>query len=180
MWTLKKKIYYALYVIFAKNLPLSRRLRAAQWIRGFFAKKILKSAGKGINVEKGAFFNGGVTLGNYSGIGVNCEMNASATQGGGEIIIGDHVMMGPECVIYTSFHLHDRTDIPMDQQGATKAKDVIIGNDVWIGRRVIIMPGVTIGNGCIIGAGAIVTKSIPEYTVAAGVPAKVIKNRKAL
>lgn len=53
----------------------------------------------------------------------------------------------------------------------------IIGNDVWIGRRVIIIGGVTIGDGAIIGAGAIVTKDIPPYSIAAGVPAKVLKFR---
>lgn len=52
-----------------------------------------------------------------------------------------------------------------------------IGNDVWIGRRAIIMPGVSIGDGCIIGAGAVVTKDVPPFSVAGGVPAKVIKSR---
>ncbi len=56
-------------------------------------------------------------------------------------------------------------------------KRVVIGNDVWIGSRVIIMGGVTIGDGAIIGAGAIVTKNIPPYAIAVGVPAKVVKYR---
>nr|WP_143033346.1 DapH/DapD/GlmU-related protein [Prevotellamassilia timonensis] len=54
---------------------------------------------------------------------------------------------------------------------------VIIEDDCWIGFNVIILPGVTIGKGSIIGAGAVVTKSIPPYSVAGGVPAKVIKSR---
>ncbi len=178
MWDLKKKICYVLYIVFAKNLPLSRRFKFAKHARNFFAKRILKSAGREINIEKGAFFTPGVSLGDYSGIGVNCELNASSVCGEGEIIIGDHVMMGPECVIYTTSHIFDRTDIPMMEQGSTAGRNVVIGNDVWIGRRVIIMPGVEIGDGCVIGAGAVVTKSIPAYTVAGGVPAKVIKDRK--
>lgn len=56
-------------------------------------------------------------------------------------------------------------------------KRVKIGNDVWIGTRVIIMGGVKIGNGAIIGAGSIVTKDLPDYSIAVGVPAKVIKYR---
>lgn len=56
-------------------------------------------------------------------------------------------------------------------------KPVTIGNDVWIGTRVIIMGGVKIGNGAVIGAGAIVTKDVPDYAIAVGVPAKVVKYR---
>lgn len=54
---------------------------------------------------------------------------------------------------------------------------VIIKNDVWIGANSVIMPGITIGNGAIIGAGAVVTKSVPDYAIVAGVPAKIIKYR---
>ena len=86
-------------------------------------------------------------------------------------------MMGPEVVIYTSGHKHDRLDIPMIEQGSSETYPVIIGNDVWIGRRAIIMPGVTIGDGVIIGAGAVVTKNVEPYVVVAGVPAKVVKKR---
>lgn len=52
-----------------------------------------------------------------------------------------------------------------------------IGNDVWIGANVVILDGVKIGNGVIIGAGAVVTKDLPDYAIAVGVPAKVIKYR---
>jgi acetyltransferase-like isoleucine patch superfamily enzyme len=56
-------------------------------------------------------------------------------------------------------------------------KDVIIGNDVWIGIGVRIMPGTSIGDGCVIGANALVTKSMPDYSICGGVPAKVIRKR---
>jgi acetyltransferase-like isoleucine patch superfamily enzyme len=54
---------------------------------------------------------------------------------------------------------------------------VVIGNDVWIGANAVILPGVTLGNGSVIAAGAIVTRSVPDYAVVAGVPAKVIRYR---
>lgn len=53
----------------------------------------------------------------------------------------------------------------------------VIGHDVWIGHAAIIMPGVTIGNGAIVGSGAVVTKDLPPYSIAVGVPAKIIKYR---
>jgi len=63
------------------------------------------------------------------------------------------------------------------QAGSTTNGDVVIGNDVWIGHRVTIMSGVTIHDGAVIGANATVTKDVPPYHIAAGVPAKVINKR---
>ena len=171
MWTVWKKMWFFLYQIFASWLPQSSHCPPAKWFRRFFARRILTSCGKKANIEKGARFTPGIALGDRSGIGIRCELT-------GPIKIGNDVMMGPEVIIYTSGHKFDRTDIPMMDQGATDTKPVTIGNDVWIGRRVIIMPGVTVGDGSILGAGAVVTKNIPPYSVAGGVPARVLKTRK--
>ena len=61
------------------------------------------------------------------------------------------------------------------RDGVEYAKPVVIGNDCWIGGNTTIMPGVTIGKGCTIGAGSVVTKSIPDFSVAIGSPARVVK-----
>lgn len=170
MWTIRKKICFLLYKLTASWLPASRRSRFAKWLRRFWAKRVVESCGKNVNIERNAFFTAGLSIGDNSGIGIDCEIN-------GCVKIGNDVMMGPEVVIYTSGHKFERTDIPMWQQGSTEVRPVRIGNDVWIGRRVIIMPGVTVGDGAIIGAGAIVTKDVPAYCIVGGVPAKVIKRR---
>lgn len=154
-------------------MPESRRLSLAKKIRGFFSKKIVAYQGEHINIEKKAAFTPELKIGDWSGIGVNCEVN-------GPVTIGKYVMMGPEVVIYTSGHNFERTDIPMQQQGSSETKPVVIEDDVWIGRRAIIMPGVHIGKGCVIGAGAIVTKDVPDYCVVGGVPAKILKRRTEL
>lgn len=86
-------------------------------------------------------------------------------------------MMGPNVIIYTQNHRTDRTDIPMREQGMCEIKPVTIEDDVWLGARVCILPGVTIGKGSIIGACAVVSKSIPPYSLAVGNPAKVVKTR---
>ena len=169
MWTIKSKLCFVLYKMTAAWLPISQRSKFAKKIRGFWGKRIAK-CGKDVNIERHAVFTPGLTLGDRSGVGIDCEVY-------GPVTIGKDVMMGPEVVIYTSGHCFDRTDISMMEQGSTDPEPVTIGNDVWIGRRVMIMPGVTIGDGCVIGAGAVVTKDIPPYSVAGGVPAKVIKNR---
>jgi acetyltransferase-like isoleucine patch superfamily enzyme len=90
------------------------------------------------------------------------------------ITIGDNVHITAGCAFIT----HDggtlilRKEVPDLELTAP----ITVGNDVYIGVRTLIMPGVTIGNRCIIGAGSIVTRSIPDNSVAAGVPARVIKS----
>ncbi len=170
MWTTKKKILFVFYKMTAQWLPISQRSSLGKKVRCFWAKRIAGSFGKNVNIERGAVFGPLLEIGDNSGVGINCELY-------GPVKIGKNVMMGPEVIIYTSGHRHDRTDIPMIEQGNDETKPVTIGDDVWIGRRVIILPGVTIGDGCVIGAGAVVTKDIPPYSVACGVPARVVKSR---
>lgn len=57
-------------------------------------------------------------------------------------------------------------------------KDIIVGNDVWLGANSVILAGTTIGDGTIVAAGAVVTKDLPPYVIAAGIPARPIKARK--
>jgi maltose O-acetyltransferase len=165
-----------LYYAFLAHLPSSAgrnpMKRAIRVLRTAVAKCCLSKCGRNVNIEKGADFGSGagITIGDNSGIGVNCRVR-------GPLSIGDNVMMGPDCVVLTNTHNFDRVDVPMIEQGLS-SKCVEIGNDVWIGTRVIILPGVKIGDGVIVAAGAVVTKSVPDYAVVGGVPAKVIKYRK--
>ena len=111
-------------------------------------------------------------IGNNVGINHYCFIGVR-----GNITIGDNVIFGPRVNIFSENHNFDRLDISIKNQGVTK-EDTIIGNDVWIGASVSIMPGVKVGNGCVIAAGSVVTKDIVDFSVVAGVPAKIIKNRK--
>lgn len=171
----KEKLYIILYTLFGKNLPVSYRLKLAKKIRYFFGEKILGGIGVDVNIEKGANFNSNCFIDDYSGIGVNCELNANP---GGAIKIGKRVLMGPEVIIYTRNHSTKRIDISIQEQGYDDPKQVIIEDDVWICRRVIILPGVKIGKGSVLGAGAVISKDIPPYSVAVGNPAKIIKDRR--
>ena len=86
-------------------------------------------------------------------------------------------MFGPFVSIYAATH---ETEVQSRRDNIEFAREVTIGDDCWIGGNVIILPGVTIGKGCTIGAGSVVTKDIPEYSVAIGSPAKVVKKVKPI
>jgi acetyltransferase-like isoleucine patch superfamily enzyme len=116
-----------------------------------------------------------IRTGDDVSIGPHCHVRAGLCP----IEIDSHVTIGTHSVIISGSPGYSRLDIPMKSQvGSTQG--ITIGNDVWIGVGVRITDGVKIGNGCVIGAGAVVNRDIPDYAIAAGVPAKVIKNRKQL
>lgn len=87
--------------------------------------------------------------------------------------IGNYCMIGPNVLISTVGH---PLSPKMRRAKMAQAKPISIGNDVWIGGNCTILPGVTIGNNVIIAAGAVVAKDIPDNCIAAGVPAKKIKD----
>jgi len=115
-----------------------------------------------------------IQIGRNTHIGEHCYLWAGDSTG--RIIIGDNVSLAPE-VFITASDYQFKAGVPFRQQPKCE-KDVILGNDIWLGARVIVTAGVTIGDGAIVGAGAVVTKDIPAGSIAVGVPAKVIGQRK--
>lgn len=89
-----------------------------------------------------------------------------------KVRFGDNVFVAPNCAFYTAGH---PLDFNTRNQGLEYAKPIEVGNNVWIGGNVVVLPGVKIGNNCVIGAGSVVTKDIPDNSVAVGNPCKVIK-----
>lgn len=112
-------------------------------------------------------------------IGDNCAIGRfSHITAVNKIVIGNNLLTGGFVLItdnshghldYDSLHVHPLKR-PIESKG-----EVIIGNNVWIGDKATILPGVHIGDGCIIAANSVVTHDVPSYSIAAGVPAKVIK-----
>ena len=174
MGKIKSAISRIFYMSIASKLPSTDFIIGPTlWkkIRGCAVRGFVEYAGKNINIERNVRLTSKLSIDDESGIGKNSVVN-------GPITIGKNVMIGAELIVLTRNHCTKRTDIPMQYQGFTEPEAVRIGNDVWIGHRVIILPGVHIGNGCIIGAGAVVSKDIPDYSIAVGVPAQVKKIRQ--
>ena len=100
---------------------------------------------------------------------------ADNTEGGAGITIEDDVLIGSGVHIYVDKHNFDNTEKPIIDQGHHQSEGVILKKGAWVGAGSIILPGVTIGENAVIGAGSVVTRSVPAKVVAAGNPAKVIR-----
>ncbi len=162
------------------RFPTARLVRFPIYIRGRHAMQFGARLTTGRRVRLDAFpIETGRTvlvIGNY------VQLNDSVHIGAAELVeIGDHTLIASRVFITDHSHgVYDRHDIgsrpeviPLERP--IVAKPVLIGRNVWLGEQVCILPGVTIGDGAVIGAGSVVTRDIPARCVAAGNPARVIR-----
>jgi maltose O-acetyltransferase len=170
------KIYYAndkeLIAERLRAKKLLHRLNITEYIFNGNARNVLHellpNANRKLYVEPPFHCDYGYNI--YSGENVYFNVNCVVLDTM-KITIGDNVFFGPGVHVYTATH-------PLDAEArrtVENSKPVSIGNDCWIGGNTVICPGVTIGNGVTIGAGSVVTKDIPDNTLAVGNPAKVIR-----
>jgi galactoside O-acetyltransferase len=116
--------------------------------------------------------------------GQNIEIGSNFSSNGnvrlyadnGKIVIGNNVLIGPNCVLRSSDHKFSKNEI-IKNQGHIPGK-IIIEDDVWLGANVVVLKDVIIKKGSVIGAGSVVTKSTEMYSINAGVPSKKITERK--
>ncbi len=118
------------------------------------------------------------TYGGWIEIGECCSINPFCMlYGHGGLKIGNKVRIATHTVIIPANHGIDRLDIPIMNQPELR-DGISIGDDVWIGASVCVLDGVHIGQGSVVGAGSVVTQDVPEFSVVAGIPARIIRLRK--
>jgi len=191
-----RNLVYRLIMKFDGSVAIENGVRIA------YASNI--RLGDGVYLDRGVYLHGlpnGITIGDNTflmhhtmlhvfnfrqlpqagiTIGRNCflgEYNVIRGQGG--VTIGNDVYTGPMVKIVAVNHVFDSLDRPIREQGVT-AQGIVIEDDVWLGAGVTVVDGVTVGRGSIIGAGAVVTSDIPPYSIAVGIPAKPVKDRRDL
>lgn len=145
------------------------------WRRFFYRLAGMKiGRGSAIHMQARIFDPNHIIIGEDTIIGEKATLDGRRQIKGskGGIKIGDHVDMASEVMIWTSEH-----DLESETWAAIE-EPVEIGDYAFIGPRVIILPGVKVGKGAVIAAGAVVTKNVPEKTIVAGVPAKIIGERR--
>jgi acetyltransferase-like isoleucine patch superfamily enzyme len=180
-WWIKRRWY-------ERNRRLRRRWRinrhAARggfYIRTPIEGEVLEALDSGrLVVGEGTLFEPGcwLTLGPEARItiGEGCFLNRETMLAALELIeIGDHVMFANGCFVGDADHRYDDPEKPITWQGFTPGGPVKIGSNVWFGVNCVVTGGVEIGDRAVIGANSVVTKDIPAGTIAAGAPAKVIR-----
>ena len=118
---------------------------------------------------------GSIRLSDFSNVSANCSLLSES-----KISVGKHTFLAGQCYLVAGGnHSFDRTDIPIMFQPSVRKGGIAIGEDCWLGASVTVLDGISLDRGCVIGAGAVITKSFPAYSVAAGVPARTIRLRKS-
>ncbi len=137
---------------------------------------------QGITIGEGVFIgrntilsckNGDIIIEDKANLGFNCEVFSAS-----RVRIGKSILMAAYTYLVGGDHLYDRVDIPVLDQGRT-ARGIDVDDNVWLGTHVVVTDGSRIGRDAIIGAGAVVVGEIPEFAIATGIPAKVVRDRRA-
>jgi len=187
----RKKLFRRLFASTGGGLILGRNVTLRH------ARKIL--LGQNVTIDDNCLIDGrgddpGVVLGDQVIINRNCMLQAKV----GAIRIGDRTTFGSNSVIvsmsgvdigksvlaagnvYISAGAYefDKKEVAVMDHAAFSKGPIRIGDNAWLGTGVVILDGVSIGEGAVVGAGAVVTRDIPAYAIAAGIPAKVIKMRE--
>jgi acetyltransferase-like isoleucine patch superfamily enzyme len=117
---------------------------------------------------------GRIELGESVNLGLSCVLLSES-----EVRVGDNCIFAAHCYLVAGGnHDFSRVDVPIIQQPSLSRGGIRIEPNVWLGARVTVLDGVTIGHDSVVGAGAVVTRDLPPYSVAVGVPARVARMRK--
>ena len=116
--------------------------------------------------------NGDILIDDEANIGFNCEIFSAS-----QVRVGKRVLMAAYTYLVGGDHVHHRVDVPVLYQGRT-AMGIEVDDNAWLGAHVVVADGSRIGKDAIVGAGAVVIGEIPAFYVAAGVPARILRDRR--
>jgi acetyltransferase-like isoleucine patch superfamily enzyme len=139
-------------------------------LRGALLRPFLGSCGRNLRVGRNVTFYNPSELRLGRDVYIACGTWFMA---GAAIEVGDEVLFGPYCVIVSSEHGREGRSFRF---GKGRTAPIIIGNGCWLAAHVTVTAGVTIGSGCLVAAGAVASSSVPDDTMAGGVPARVIRS----
>jgi acetyltransferase-like isoleucine patch superfamily enzyme len=179
MSTFKHLKFIATYPKIGPDMYFTHWLLFFKPFRLWFQKRKLKHIGKNSEIRPYCIILGtdSVIIGDDVIIPEGTRLIANPEDPSAQIIVEDCVLFGPNVAVYCSTHTFSDVTKPIKDQPFS-SKTTIIGYGSWIGINSIILPGVKIGRNVVIGANSLVNKDIPDYSVAVGCPARVIRNLK--
>ena len=184
----RAKLYFQKWRWYERNSrPLRRArirlhmLRAEAFIRFPIQGNVLEALDDGrLTIGAGTLLEPGcwITIADSGRgeIGEGCFLNMGTMIAAQDrVTIGDHTMFANWCFVSDAAHRYDDPELPVTWQGFTSKGPTTIGSNCWFGVNCVVNTGVTVGDRCVIGANSVVTRDIPPGTVAAGAPAKVVR-----
>jgi len=112
-----------------------------------------------------------ISIGDGTSIAGNCVISAAQS-----VVLKENVLVARNVYISDHIHKYNDTEKPILDQGLEKVSPVLIESGAWLGQNVVVCPGVTIGRGAVIGANSVVILDVPEFSLAVGSPARVVKS----
>ena len=139
------------------------------------------SANRGIDIGSRVFLGrhtllackeGDIVLEDGVNISYQCAVFSASS-----VRIGADTLLAAYCYVVGGGHEFDRTDVPVIRQGRP-SKGIDVGRGVWLGAGAILLDGVSVGHDAVVGAHAVVTQDVPAFAIAAGAPARVVRDRR--
>ncbi|TLS19666.1 MAG: acyltransferase [Betaproteobacteria bacterium] len=158
------------------DIPLTHAMLFSRRLGDWICRKKFKSFGDGSRFRPQAYAvcTSRISVGRNVTIRTGCMFFAGEVDPG-TIVIEDNVLIASGVHIYCDNHEFSDISRPICDQGYRAPRPVLICKGAWIGAKAIILPGVTIGRNAVVGAGSVVVRSIPDFSLAVGNPARVIK-----
>lgn len=164
--SLRAEIHFPSNVIIGKNARIGKCQIIATGEGVVIGESV--SIGEGVILDA---LGGSVSIGDFTSIGP-----LVVVYGQGGLNLGRYNMLAAHSILVASSHIYSSIETPIKLQGTTAA-GIKTGDDVWIGANAVIQDGVLLGRGVIVGSGAVVRANFDDYSVIAGVPAKLISIR---
>lgn len=159
------------------DMPMTHWLLYSNRLGGYLCGRKFAAFGINASVRPGVYAvaTKKIYIGSNVTLRPGTMLHADPRENGAGITIEDKALIGSSVHIYVDTHAFDNPSVPIYDQGFYDSKPVLLKQGCWIGANAVILPGVTIGKNAVVGAGSVVTKSVPDYAVAVGNPARVIK-----
>ena len=174
-------------VIFGRNITLRHPQKISigdnTFIDDYVVLDAKGEANEGIRIGKNVYLGrntilsckeGSIYLDDYCNISANCTLLSET-----EVRLGKYCFLAGHCFLVAGGnHTYEDISLPIMFQPSFSRGGIKIGEDVWLAAGTIVLDGVSIGKGCVVGAGSVVTRSLPEYSIAWGSPAQVERDRR--